>query len=241
MKLKILVVPILIAAIIVFIIWKVIPAAKDITAKKQEIESSRARLADIRQKNLNVSLLDGDFMKNAGKWSVLMKFIPYEESDEDIINNLDHLAVESEVLLKSLDASRDSSVKTQLIAGKDFKKGAKLENFDVTVVVGGSYEKIKLFLEKVSQLERYNNCGSLKISKDEEEGAREGSLLAEAALNFAYMPKDDAVDVSTNEGVFSGATFDLSVIGSIQEKMKTGLIGLQVGETGSVNPFAPLK
>lgn len=256
MKLKILVVPTLIAAIVITIIWVIVPEVKDVLDKKKQLEEKTLKLSEIEEKNRKARKLGEYLGGNTVQNRILADYIPQEKKEEEIISTLQYLAKQEDLLIYSLNIKQNQDGKTnnaqsQISAASsagengDEKNAAQARDLEIIVKTIGQYEKITVFLKKISNLERYNRAEYVKISKvnsgSEQEGGEEikriSALDMEIGLNFKYVEKSDALVVSADNSIFSREEFEVDVIKAIQEKMKTAVMEPVADKSGRSNPF----
>lgn len=246
MKLKILIIPAVIVVILYLAIWVINPALKQLRQEKEDLAKEKAKLADIQEKNLKAESLSKSLVGQSEQRNILLKYIPEQKQEEEIIGNLNSLAVVSglSVYTISIVEQKALAVPSDLETGSDSKttEAAKpaVSEFQVKLGVIGGYEKIKDLLGKIASLQRFNSISNLKITKVKPQGevdlATVDNLQAEATLVFNYLPKSNLI-VNADNKIFSTGNFDLSVIDSIRTNLKTIMNSLSVGESGVSNPF----
>jgi Tfp pilus assembly protein PilO len=256
MKIKIIVPPLLLVVTIVFIIWFFVPQYQVLNKKSEELKVAEEKLVNIQGKSQNVAKLASDLEVNYTKKQILFDYIPLQEQEEDIISNLDYLATGEGLALYKLSLT-ESIDKTLPVKATDIQVGEEAivsgddyvaptaTDFKINLAVVGSYDKIRLFLAKVSKLNRFNYIYSInitdnntdKISADSEKPSLSGDLMMDAVFIFKYM--DNNVSVNIEDSIFSENNFDLSIIDAIKNKLTTAMNQVEVGSKGKPNPFIP--
>lgn len=251
MKLKLLIAPLLVAAIIILAIWVVIPGYRDLQTKKGELKSAQQKLSDVREKNRQASKLKQDLEGGTIDRDTVLKFIPPQSQDELVIGNLSSLAAGEGLTIYSLDVAANADKNAPAAGGRNnnaagnnaVTAGPTAGMLVVNAGISGEYEKMRSFINKLSTLARYNSISALKISKNAPAGegapAPSGNKLqADLTLNFAYLP-NSVSGIDINNSIFANGQFDTSVIEQIKNRFITSLAGINIGDTGKNNPFIP--
>jgi Tfp pilus assembly protein PilO len=254
MKLKILLVPMLIVIIVILAIWVIYPSVKNMNSNKADLAKAEAKLADIQNKNNQADILAQTLTSNKDKRDTLFVYIPDQKKEEEIISNLNSLAINAGLAVLSVAVSKPEENGTALpndeLATKNSdnigETGTAEDvviapvDFKVTIGVVGGYENIRDLLKKVASLRRFNSLTGLKISKDNsksgDDQAANNSLTAEIGLTFNYLVENESV-ANVDDTAFSTGSFNMSVIDDIKNQMNTIVNGLTVGAKGVTNPF----
>jgi Tfp pilus assembly protein PilO len=256
MKLKILVVPFAVIIMIVLSIWYIKPEFDTWQAKRATLKSKKVLLNNMIEKNKKMAVWREVVEKNSENKDVVLNYIPTDVNEEDIIDNLNSIAVKNGISLGDFVISSpvatvsaapvaDPAVAVDAtVAADEAITNSKLANLDINVSFSayGEYDKIKSFLATANSLRRFNEVGSLKISSGEAPAAEggdvtssQGLLKVEIALLFNYAKKEN-VAMSVNDAIFSG-DLDMSVADSIKNSKNTNVDKLTVGQNGKSNPF----
>ena len=254
MKLKILIVPIFIIAIVSLIIWGIIPAYSEFNLQSGILKNNQGKLDDIRGKQEKVASLFGELSSSANQQGILLKYLPASKQEEDLLVSLSSMAAEGGVLVLNLSISQEAK-NTTAVAATSFEVGMPGNPDQAVVAIGpvalnftakmgivGDYQKIKDFLNKAKTLQRFNSISSLNIENNTATGATTNTLLANIELNFNYLPKADSVPSFAND-IFTKGAFDMSMIDVIKNRTTTELTKAEIAGggsgTGKDNPFLP--
>lgn len=260
MKLKILVVPFAIIAILTLSIWYVKPKFDEWRAKKVTLNNKKALLANMLEKNNKMLVWRDMIEKNPENKNVILDYIPASVNEEDIIDNLSSIAVNNSVSLSDFvlssptvvaDVAASSAVNgvaavdPGVASADEMVTNSKLKEqmISVSFVAYGDYDKIKNFLLTASSLKRFNEVNSLKLASNAastspgaEASAATGMLKVEITLFFNYAKKENIVS-SVNDAVFEG-NLDMSIAESIRNAKSVDVNKLTVGQSGKGNPFS---
>lgn len=253
MKLKIFLAPVLLILIVAGSIWVLHPAYVEMQAKKAALAAETEKLNDIKTKNAKAEAAYGVWNSNPEKRNIIMTYIPAQQQEEEVIDNLNSLAAGSGLAVYDLSVTIPEKAKAAATAAVD-EAGNQTEevsaapvadNFSATVGVSGDYGKIKTFLGKVNVLGRFNSISSLEISKANAptgpdgkavDNSGSGNLKADITLNFNWLNANN-LTVTVNNKAFASDNFDMTVADAIRSQMTTGMQALNVGLAGRENPF----
>lgn len=248
MKLKLLIAPLLVVIIIVLAIWVIAPSYRQLQSQKEEAALLQKKLTDIQEKNRQASKLKQDLDGGTVNKEVVFKFIPKQQQEELLVENLNALATGEGLSVNGLGVTTDSGSAT-VAAPNNNNLGAEAaaptaRMTAVTLGVAGPYEKIKSLTNKLVTLQRYNSITALKISSAPNTSGTgpktlaAGSLQADFMVNFAYLPDNNSI-VNADNSIFSSGKFDTTVIDQITKQLSTNFVGLSVEGAGKPNPFQP--
>lgn len=265
MKVKILLTPLLVVIIIFLMIWMVYPAYTNgidgVVEKRAAYQAEKKKADKIISQSQNMEKIYADIQANSSKRDVLVKYVPDNMKEEEIIDNLNYLAGneglsiinlsvdQPEKLLNQEDpdeAATKMMEETASVSGQT--KGTtdhmiykpKANNFKVNLSVSGSYDKIKNLMEKIYKLERFNKIVSLEIAPPEATGESAppaNTLEAAAIISFNFLKKSTQV-VSPEEPVFSQGTFSMKIADDIASQKVTQILKLDAIPSERSNPFA---
>jgi Tfp pilus assembly protein PilO len=249
MKLKILIVPVALIIAVIATAGIILPKAletKDAFGKLKKAEQDLSQTADKIDKS---NKLTQELTANTGKQNILLRYIPIDKQEEGVINNLDAVAsAEGLVIIKLSPVSAVETAASMATAKSEEEvsggsSGSQLEvnkikTTDVNMMVVGSYEKIRSFLEKLDKMQRFNDVASLKISRVmNNENPDPNNLQAEIVLGFGYLNR--VTVASVNSEILNSGRFDMSAITKITDKATTNFSEISIGQTGKTNPFLP--
>jgi hypothetical protein len=194
MKLKILLVPSLIVAVIILLIWVIYPAYSSpltndgLAEKLAQLSQEKDKMVQVKQKSKNVDILNSQLSSESDRKAIVMKYVPETAKEEEIIDNLNFIATSEGLsvfnlsVIKDKDSEISDAQTVPSAAGGTLASPAssdssivsdvpvmsvrpKPSNLTVQYSVIGNYDKIKNVLEKVYGFERFNKVISLEIKK----------------------------------------------------------------------------
>jgi Tfp pilus assembly protein PilO len=259
MKLKILITPLIILVAIIATIMVILPMAFETRDKFFELKEARNKLAEISEKMEKSDLLKQELAANAQKQNVLLKYLPMEKQEEDVINNLNAVAASAGVAITEMEilpekttgtGKADKTVKANLtseeveMAGQKQEEGNRseaglLNAVNVKLSVIGSYDNLKNAVGKIGQMQRANQLASLKIFQPTaQEKNPSNNLQATVELSFSYLKKVTLANVSSR--ILESGKFEmLPVVDQIENNLKTEFAEINLGAAGKANPFLP--
>lgn len=267
MKLKLFIVPSLVVALIVFIIWFLVPDALKLREDLGKLQATDAKLVDIQEKNNGAEKLKNELQAIAEKKNVLLEFLPTTKQEENIIGDLDRITFGEGVALSNVTVEKASEASTPAEVTALPAEGAvdsmglmapapvaaeTSKDVKVSFKIFGGYEQIMRVLNKLVTLKRYNELVEVKISKapaaaavlDPETGLPVGggtsanSLIGEVKANFKYLGKIKSI-ADINNNILKVGKFDTAIIDEINALKTTSLTILDPKEPGRTNPFIP--
>lgn len=259
MKLKILFFPLTLIICIVVFIWYIKPEFVNIKNNSASLKNKEKELADIIEKEKNVSDLIANLDSQPEKEKLVLGYLPPYERQEKIIDLLNFLANESLLAVSNINVQKDSLAKTnkgnsgggEPAAASDINM-PPVSSAPASVSIAGSYENIKNYLGYIFSFGRMNNIESVSISKvpaegsesegDESEsgsGGETGVLKADIGIKFHYAAPVASVN-DFNSPVFSLSEFNFSVTDDLNKAIEGGKIvpGIVIDVKGRSNPFS---
>lgn len=247
MKLKILIIPLLILAIIVFSIWFLAPAYFSVKDTKAKLDEVVAKNEDIKNKLETAKRLNQELLSKGEEQKIISVYLPENKEEEGVINYFDDLVRREGMLTLGFAlASKEnlqSAIPLDPLTGMALETSSdpSVQYMNAKFKVLGTYEKIRDFMEKLSKLKRFNEISTLKISKDvssENESGASSGLIVEATAGFGYLEKIKNISDIDNKALISGK-FDLSTIDYIKSNKNTEISELTPDAAGKANPFMP--
>lgn len=263
MKIKILAAPFLIVVIITMIIWYIYPAYSN---GFDGVKEKRAKLLiqEDLAKNLentinNAGLLKADLIANSFDNTAVLSYIPQNKEEEKIIENLNSLATKESVL--SVLNISVSEVKEDVIVAEAVTAGipanpvpgltpdvpvqapmtpkAEPKKLEVKLSVIGEYGNIKILIDKIQKLKRFNKLAVLEIKTFlKEDQSISESLQANITLEFNYLKElKRLVDGDINNPVFVTGVFNKQVVGKIKSSRSIDVTNVSPGQKSGNNPF----
>jgi hypothetical protein len=114
----------------------------------------------------------------------------------------------------------------------------------VTVAGMGSYESIRDVIIKLSHTDRFQDFAAVNIDRvksgatvvNNQSTGSSNVLSALFTMNFTYFPKVNARG-NFNRPILAQNKFDFSVVQKLKQYTSTPVPAIEVGSTGSANPF----
>lgn len=249
MKLRILVTPLMIAAIIYLAIWVAIPTysgSDGVVAVGEKQKQAADKLSDITVKEENAGNLVTILDNNTEQQKILAQYLPEKRMDEDVIASVNSLASDSGVFLASI-ALKDEAViaapvpepiidgNGNVVPSEPVMPKATAKNFVADVALSGDYEKMWQFIVNLSNLKRFNEISAMEIATPP--GASNGLLLMKISIKFNYLDRLGLIENMSNE-VFATGKFNMNAIDKIKSKTSVDVSKVSVESSGRVNPFS---
>lgn len=239
----------------------------------EENKITEQRLGAIAEKRENIEKLKQDYVAKKEIRDFFNNYFPSKKSEERALDTINFLAKESSIVLTDVIINKESNVnqysdaeviqgQSKLASAKDtFTAVAKNENIAVVptknsyiINAVGNYDKIKIFLDLLSEVNMMNNIVSVNVLAPTEENENsqpqelseetqevnqslDSNLLTiELEIEFYYL------DAATSENYFNQPIFTKSEFsGEYYEKVKTfvkrDIADLEVIEKSKSNPF----
>jgi hypothetical protein len=260
MRLKILITPLIILIAVIATVMVLLPMAFEIRDKFLGLKDAENKLTEVSEKIEKSDLLKQELLANAQKQNVLLKYLPMEKQEEDVINNLNAVASSAGVAITEMAILPEKATGTEK-AGKTTKTNLTNEEVEsvnqkqaegeirsekgiLNVVnakfsVIGSYDNLKDVLGKIMQMQRANQITSVKVfHPTAQEKNPSNNLQATIELSFNYLKKVTLANVSSR--ILESGKFDmLPVIDQIENNLKTEFAEINLGSAGKSNPFLP--
>ncbi len=268
MKIKILAAPFLIVIIITIIIWYIYPAY---TNGFDGVREKRAKLLiqESLAKNLentinNAELLKADLVANYLENGAVFSYIPSNKEEEKIIENLNSLSKDSTLSVLNISVSEAkeeavAAVVEAVTAGLSanpipglapdapvqapITPKAESRKLEVKLSVIGDYGNIKILIDKIQKLKRFNALSTLEIKTfSKEDQSISESLQANITLEFNYLKElKRLVDGDINNPVFATGVFNKQVVGKIKSSRSINVNNVSPGQKSGNNPFIIAK
>jgi Tfp pilus assembly protein PilO len=261
MRVKILIFPAVLAISITIFIAYIWPEQVALRQNKSSLEQSRSLLNEIQAKKKNIESLKSDLNQNKDKETFIQGYLPLKRSDEDILNGMDYLAVNSGVSIAGLAIEKAPAPviappAPAEVASKEilFPTGTASDGTIVTPIVEpqmgvtrikanviGSFENIKTFLEQVYKMEMYNDISNLSIAaqaKGEGEQASTGTLSVSVSIEFGYLSQMQ-INGNYSAPIFSQSSLDFATYNKLSGLISKKIPTLEVSGQGRINPFLP--
>lgn len=196
MKIRLLIVPGLIAASIVVLIWFAYPAYSNPTAegglaeKLEKLKMEEEKLKTIEEKKKNSESLFSGISQSPDKKKTLFEFIPESIEEENIIDSLNYLISSEGISVlgisvsppKETPADKEEPIETSSTKWNEATKGGSspaavpvaksiIKDFEAKAMVVGDYQKIKNIADKINRMVRFNNPALVEIKPAVLEGA----------------------------------------------------------------------
>ena len=249
MGLKLLVIPGAILIVLVVIIGFVKP---DLTVLEEKKNSYEAKLDQSRNMDSllkNIDSLTASLNNRDEDERFVQNYLPKKMDQGRVIDMFNFLASQSGVAvsimnLSEVDMNRASVTEVYVdpAALVPVAPAVSPESFSVIVTVGGQYENIKDFFQRVAHMNRFHKTRNFSIAaseKNQSGGDKEdttGTLIGKFEADFDYF------DVVTGGNalslpVFSRERFDPGPLDRVTDWITDTVPSLEKPETGRANPF----
>ncbi len=256
MKLKLLFFPIAVIVAVSLIIGFISPEFSNTKEKRSSLKFKEKTLSNVIEKKQNINSLIDSLNSSQEKEILIKSYLPTSKYEEEIINKVYKIAIDSKVSLINLTFSAES-LKNKLpsnakrqekisLAGEEEVLVVKPKDIGVSVELLGTYENTMDFLDNVYIMEKFNEINSIDISKVSEksdEGSEEASaagnnLKTTVDIRFSHLAP---ISVDKNYGleVFSKKSFDFSLVDKLENMIIKKIPSVEIGATGKNNPFMP--
>jgi hypothetical protein len=268
MKIKILLAPTIIVLIIILSVWVIYPAYTNgidgVKEKKQALKEQTRLSGNLDNQIKNVGTLSADLRSNATKNAVIFDYIPRDKNEEKIIGSLDLLAKDSGLSVLNISVfeiknkeqnSVDAVVPTAPLGAAlpGIMPEVATQPLAVTEVVPkkikvdlfvlGDYGGIKVLLEKIQKMTRFNKFVTLEINtllKDDQTVSE--SLSAKITLEFNYLKElANLAPGDIDNQIFSAGAFNKKIIDEIEKSKSIEVKDVLPGQKGTANPFLMIK
>lgn len=257
MKLKLLFFPIAVIVSLSLIIGFISPEFSNIKEKRNSLKLKERTLKDTIERKQNIISLTNSLDLNQEKEILIKNYLPSSKYEEEIINKVYKIAIDSKVSLidlifsnKGLKNKLPSAVrKEEIILEEEGEKMLVVEpkEMGVNVELLGTYENVRSFFSNVYAMEKFNNISSIDISKvgeksgeepEEASGSSNNLLKVTVNINFNYLAP---ISVNKNYSleIFSRKNFDFSLADELEKMIVKKIPSVEVGATGKNNPFVP--
>lgn len=261
MRLKIIFFPaVLIVSISLFIgyIW---PEYQNVEkVKKEELKSNQKLLEGILIKKKNAKKLVSDLDQNKDKEDFVLRYLPADKKEEDIINGVNYLSTNSGLSLIAVsfeevkennsvseNATGTGSAATAAATGYPESRNAKFIKAKINAT--GKYENIRSFLGSLYRMKMLNDISLLSISKSDQnnmvpspegETPAEDLLVVEISADFGYLPNSHDDNELKLASIFSKGSFDFSSFETTERLVSGSSVpNIDMSAVGRSNPFLP--
>jgi Tfp pilus assembly protein PilO len=246
MKVKILLMPLVIAISMGLCIWLVYPAYSNgvsgVKEKYEQLKKEDGKLAEMKEKNANVEKLFSEISSLSLEKEILYKFIPEDIREDVIVNSIGRIASEFNLIVNEISI-KSSPKRTEVATAGEIEGGSKLPSSKesrVTIKLLGRYEEIKGFLEKIYKADRYSNLKLMQIDNNlEEEKNNLATLVANVEIDYSVLERTRISDGNKDDAVFSSSSLDKSIIDLIKNQKNATNNDINVEQKGKVNLFTP--
>lgn len=266
MRLKLLFFPLMLVLSIFVIYRYVVPEMMEIGRTKVKVVENNDLLKAIREKRDSITALNNQLDTNKAQVDWVMKYLPTQKNEEDIVNEINFIAATSNVSLYSFtfqEPHEEVVVKNEEVVPSNMLttgnvqsvatyvndqsvNSTKIENLirysGAKIGVVGNYPSIKLFFQRLHDLELYNviHDVNIQLAQYKDESKKDsGDLLAEVSVNFGYM---ETAKVQNNyaASIFEKKSYDLENIKSLKQRNSTTVPAIDMNTgVGKDNPFLP--
>lgn len=202
MIIRILMFPIALLLVLYFVIAQVVPTYRAIAAEKATITQKQKALTAVEKKKNEVDTFIRDVKAHSAEQDFVSSFVPNDQQEEVLINDVSQIAEKSGVELFSIGFSEGRSDVRSAAAGG----GAHL--IEGRMIVSGTYESFITFLNQMFHIDRlyaFKTIDLVKVEVDDlEEGQVQGPQILNGTVSFAYgyIPGQAIADPTAfNQGI----------------------------------------
>lgn len=247
MKLRILFFPIAVIISAALIIGFIYPDILTIIRKRGELENEVRMLNGAEKRKENVISLLQDMKSNETKSKEVMDYFPDQKYEEEIINKINRVAIDSGTVLTNLNfpSSKNVSKRSDVASQANVIDVTSEETPDiisspkesvVELELFGSYKDIGSFLNRIYAMEKNNIIDSIVISESAGEDGNSG-LMAKVTISFGYLPLVNVSD-EYQADIFSNSQFNFGVIDRINSIIARKIPSVTIENAGRSNPFS---
>ena len=252
MKLKLLLAPSIIILAVVLLIWVVYPAYTNgtdgVREKYQALEKQKEMTTSLLARLDNVKKLGSALDNDTSAKNTIFNYIPQNKEDEKVIENLNFLAMKNSLAVLNISLSEPVDSLTLVatpvdamspqaadISAKKVVPKKLMANFSVF----GSYENMRVLLDNLSKMKRFNKVSILEMkSTRKEDQSLSENLQMNIGLEFNYLLNNyNLTDEDINNDVFVGGVFDEKIVDEIVKSKNVDVNNVLPGEIGTNNPF----
>lgn len=213
MRLKLLFFPAIFVAVVVLLIWFIVPRYQDMKAFKADLKVAQSDLQKVQERQQSVTRLTSELNQYQSTEKFLLQYVPFAKDEEYVINAVNDAATTSEVGLVELNivevenklfTSDTVGAIVDPAAGIVQPDGSTLgsivvptpvmEEFAVEASVIGSYDAIKKFIVGAHQISRLHDASMVTLEKLESDNSAQ-----DIANNDASPANDVEVAVSSQD------------------------------------------
>lgn len=246
MKVKILIIPLLIVAIIAFSIWVLAPSYFTMKEEKSKLDEASQKVDDIKNKLATASQLSQELNARGEEQKIVAEYLPEKKEEEQVVNYFNDQVLRQGMAILGFSVIPEiiqPAAPTMDASGMPIEIDTTpvVQYVDVDFTVAGTYEKLKDFLGKLNNIKRFNRISMISISKGpagESENSSPDNLRMEATTEFGYLEKIKTVSNINNKALLS-EKFDLSIIDYLKNGKNTETTELNLDTAGKINPFMP--
>ncbi len=237
---KIVLIPIIIALIIYFAIFQTIPSVQAVLQLRKDRDTRNIEVQKEQGKLDNLTAFKKGVSSHQNELNFVSNFIPKDPIENDIVNILNQKAEDTKVSLFIVDFTDKIPRKSR----KD-STAVVVNTSETNIILTGSYENIKKFLNEIYLINRMYSLDTLVIEKivasnsltGESEGATD-SLNVNITFNYSYIPENLSMKPSDANGIIDKVKDNYDFVKFV-EKSSAKLRAFEVANPSRQNPFSP--
>ncbi|GEM_PF-6395562 len=265
MRLKLLFFPLALIGAVIIGIWFLYPEYTNMKKLRQEVAQKEEELNGLSQKESNFQSLSRKLEESSAETKQIDNFLPYfyqalnesnkDKEEEELINYLNFLAVDSGVIVNELSIKEDKNTATAVLPSveeEDKNKNTNPSNEEkkslanplvfvsADVKIIGDYQAIKKYVNEINIINKFNQIKYIRLGKYNEDPTM---ISGEIGVSFGYLSPVGLSDyvVGLKHPVFASGDLNFSALEKIQSCLITEKVPpIEIGTQGSVNPFANL-
>ncbi len=207
MRLKLLFFPAIFVAVVVLLIWFIIPKYQEMVVLKDKLETVKKDLQSVQQRQQVVARLTSELNQNQMLENFLLQYVPFAKDEEYVINAVSNAATISGVGLVALNVGKVSnplfsseskieapSVLIQAdgsVLGSVTVPAEKLNEFTIEASIIGSYDAIKKFIVTANRINRLSAVAMTSIEKVDVQNSAQNNPIAANDVELTPNTDDD--------------------------------------------------
>ena len=234
---------------------------------KQEVIQNNDLLRTIREKREAITALNSQLDANKDQVDWVMQFLPQNKNEENIVNEINYIAVSSNVALYTFSfqapvvdevvkKDKEEVVPSNLVTTGNVQNVVSnineqglgtvalvpMEYSGVKIGVVGDYASIRTFLQNLKNINLYNivHDVNIQLAKYKDEAKKDSvDLLAEMNVNFGYL-SSTTIQNNYNAAIFEKTGYDFENVKTLKARNGANVPKIEIGGgIGKENPFLP--
>lgn len=234
------------------------PDIESLAVKKETLAIKTAQSMNVSNVVEHINTLNRELETASDAESFMYRYLPKSATQEQMIDTFNFLATQSGVAIVEIalhqpikndvspkplpDASPDAlSTHSTNVMLTPSVQPVSVENVVLTGTIAGSYDNIKIFLDRLTHIERFQKMRfftleSLSAKSTETQQPLSQSLRTTIEVEYGYLPSA-SVASALMLPVFAQSSFDMSPVQTFRSQITNPIPVLEKGIAGKPNPF----